>query len=499
MHLRALLDGAAIDPSVLLSIPEDQDWATVDVTDVVCDSRAVRRGSLFCAVRGRRADGHDHAPQAVAAGAVALVSEQRLRLGVPNVVVRSTADVAGSLAASLHDHPSRAMRLFGVTGTNGKTTTTYLLDAIMSAEPARRVGVIGTVETRWPGATLESGLTTPDACVLQGLLAGHARRRRHRRRDGSVVTCARPGARRRLRVRGGRVHEPVAGPSRLPRPHGGLRRGEAAAVHTSLRDRRRGERRRPRGRAHRDDRAELGLDVWTFSKHEGSGADVVASDASFTLRSLRCTIGGSRVDVPFALAAPLTGTFNLENVLAATTVALAVGTPAASIAKGLAAARPVPGRLQAVPNERGLHVFVDYAHTPEALERVLASVRAVAPGAARLLVVYGAGGDRDRHKRPLMGLAVAEGADVAVLTSDNPRSEDPAAIAAEVVRGLPDARRPLVELDRRAAIALALREADAGDVVLIVGKGHEQGQQIGDTVVPFDDVTVAIELLGARA
>jgi UDP-N-acetylmuramoyl-L-alanyl-D-glutamate--2,6-diaminopimelate ligase len=490
--LRALLDGAAIDRTALLSVPEDGDWEAVEITDVACDSRAARRGSLFCCIRGRQVDGHDHAPQAVAAGAVALVSEHRLRLGVPNVVVRSTADVAGSLAASLHGHPSRAMRLLGVTGTNGKTTTTYLLESILAAT-ADRVGVIGTVETRWAGHTEASSLTTPDACELQALLA--------RMRDDGVAGVAMEVSSHALHQ--GRVvgcEFAAACFTNLSQDHldyhGTM--DEYAAAKRSLFT--------PRytnvavtnvgdevGRAIATDARALGLDVWTYARD--GDADVIATDASFDLRSLRCTLTGTRVAEPCPIDVPLVGTFNLENVLAAATTALAVGIPVPVVARALGSVRSVPGRLEPVPNERGLHVFVDYAHTPEALTRVLAALRAVASSSARLVVVYGAGGDRDRHKRPLMGIAVADGADIAVLTSDNPRSEDPAAIAADVLRGVPGERAPLVELDRRAAIALALREANTGDVVVIAGKGHEQGQKIGDVVIPFDDVTVARESL----
>ncbi|HEY1739687.1 MAG TPA: UDP-N-acetylmuramoyl-L-alanyl-D-glutamate--2,6-diaminopimelate ligase [Acidimicrobiia bacterium] len=507
MHLRALLDGAAIDRATLLSVPDDGDWEAVEVTDVACDSRAARRGSLFCCIRGRRADGHDHAPQAVAAGAVALVSEHRLRLGVPNVVVRSTADVAGCLAASLHGHPSRALRLLGATGTNGKTTTTYLLESILDAQARGGVGVIGTVETRWTGHAEASSLTTPDACELQSLLA--------RMRDDGVTDVAMEVSSHALHQ--GRVlgcEFTAACFTNLSQDHldyHGTMEEYAAAKrslftprYTNLAVTNIGD---EVGRVIAAEARALGLDVWTYAPLDprspaaraprGSTPDVTAAHATFTLRSIQCTIAGARVAEPFAIEVPLVGAFNLENVLAAATTALAVGVPASVVASALRSAPPVPGRLQPVPNERGLHVFVDYAHTPEALTRVLAALRAVAPSSARLVVVYGAGGDRDRHKRPLMAMAVADGADTAVLTSDNPRSEDPAAIAAEVLRGAPGDRAPLVELDRRAAIALALREASPGDVVVIAGKGHEQGQTIGDAVLPFDDVAVARELLGA--
>ncbi len=493
MHLRALLDGAAIDDAAIVSALDDGDDASADVeiTDVVCDSRVVRRGSVFCCIRGRRVDGHDLAPQAVAAGAVALVSEHRLTLGVPNVVVRSTADVAGTLAATAFGHPSRALRLVGVTGTNGKTTTTYLLEAILAAA-GRRTGVIGTVETRWAANVTPSALTTPDACALQALLA--------RMRDdgvGDVVMEVSSHAIDQGRVGGCEFasvcftnlsqdhldyHETMDAYAAAKRGLFSPRYSTRAV--TNIDD--------AVGRQIARDASDAGLDVWTYGRER---ADVVANRPSFDLHALRCTIAGGRVDDPFAVEVPLVGEFNLDNTLAAVATALSIATPVDAIGHGLASMPPVPGRLQRVPNRAGLDVFVDYAHTPDALRRLLGAVRAVAPVGARVVVVYGCGGDRDREKRPLMGAAVADAADIAVLTSDNPRSEDPAEIAADVLRGLPPERQPHVELDRRAAIVLAVRAARPGDVVVIAGKGHEQGQTIGDRVLPFDDVAVAREVL----
>jgi UDP-N-acetylmuramoyl-L-alanyl-D-glutamate--2,6-diaminopimelate ligase len=494
--LRTLLDGAAIDRAAIVSVPDNWSGADVDITDVVCDSRRVRRGSLFCCIRGRRVDGHEHAPQAVAAGAVALVSEHRMHLGVPNVVVRSTAEVAGPLAASAFDHPSRALRVLGVTGTNGKTTTTYLLEAILNGA-AGNAGILGTVETRWCGTSRPSALTTPDACELQQLLA--------QMRAGGVRDVAMEVSSHALDQ--GRVigcEFTAACFTNLSQDHldyHGTMDAYAAAKRSLF---------TPRyttravtnvgdevGRAIARDASDAGLDVWTYSV--AGAADVVATDASCDLHSVRTTIDGAKVPEPFAVEAPLVGGFNVENVLAAAATACAIGVPTSAIAAGLAAVRVVPGRLERVADDRGVHVFVDYAHTPDALTRVLASLRDIAPASARLVAVYGCGGDRDRQKRPLMGRAVAQGADVAVLTSDNPRSEDPAAIVADVLRGMPDDQRPFVELDRRAAIARALDEARAGDIVVIAGKGHEQGQQIGDDTLAFDDVAVARELLAARS
>ena len=336
MHLRALLDGAAIDRAALLSVPDDGDWEAVDITDVACDSRAARRGSLFCCIRGRRVDGHDHAPQAVAAGAVALVSEHRLRLGVPNVVVRSTTEVAGRLAASLHGHPSRGMRVLGVTGTNGKTTTTYLLESILLASEDR-VGVIGTVETRWgrPKAAQASALTTPDACELQALLArmradgvgGVAMEvSSHALHQGRVLGCEFTAAcftnlsQDHLDYHG-TMEEYAAAKRSLFTP-----RYTHLAI-TNIDD--------AVGRTIAVDARALGLEVWTYARDDGT-ADVTATDASFDLHALRGTLTGARVAELVAFEVPLVGPFNLENVLAAATTALAVGVPAPVVARALA-------------------------------------------------------------------------------------------------------------------------------------------------------------------
>jgi UDP-N-acetylmuramoyl-L-alanyl-D-glutamate--2,6-diaminopimelate ligase len=387
------------------------------------------------------------------------------------------------------------MRVLGVTGTNGKTTTTYLLEAI-ARRAGDRVGVVGTVGARVAGETIDTGHTTPEASELQALLA--------RMRDagaGTVAIEVSSHALHQHRVDG--VQFAAVCFTNLSHEHldyhGSLdayfeakamlftrTRTPAAAV--NLDDARGAE---LVGRAARD-----GIDVWTYSVDSERG-DLGVADVTFGVRATRTTIVDRRSGADAVVELPLVGSFNLANALAAAATARAAGLPFDAVVAGLADPVVVPGRLERVDAGQPFAVLVDYAHTPDALARVLAAARPLAGAGGRVLCVFGCGGDRDPAKRPLMGEAVAEGADVAVLTSDNPRSEDPQAIADAVRPGLAGARSVRVELDRRAAIAGALADAGPGDVVVIAGKGHETGQTAHGRTVPFDDRVVAREELGA--
>ncbi len=468
----------------------------VEVDTITHDSRRVDPGACFACIPGARTDGHDHAPEAVARGAVALLVERPLPLAVSQARVPSVRAALGPLAATLHGHPSATMRVLGVTGTNGKTTTTYLLEAIGRAA-GERVGVIGTVGARIAGETVATAHTTPEASDLQGLLARHARRRRRHRGDGGVVARARAASRRRRAVRRGVLHQPQSRASRLPRHDGCVLRGQGAPVRTAS----------PRAAAvNLDDPrgVELAarvrttdLDLWTFAVDDES-ADVTAETPSFAPDGTASTFVDRRAGERVALRLPLVGPFNLANALAAAATARAAGFPLATVADGLAQPLVVPGRFERVDAGQPFTVLVDYAHTPDALGRVLAAARPLAGAGGRVVCVFGCGGDRDPAKRPLMGAAVAAAADVAVLTSDNPRSEDPQAIADAVLPGLTAGSASVtVELDRRVAIVAALAAAAPGDVVVIAGKGHETGQTARGRTRPFDDRVVAREELGA--
>jgi UDP-N-acetylmuramoyl-L-alanyl-D-glutamate--2,6-diaminopimelate ligase len=462
----------------------------VEVTAVTHDSRLVIPGACFACIRGETTDGHDYAPAAVAAGATALLVQRRLPLDVTQARVADVRAVLGPFAARCYGEPSHTMSCLGVTGTNGKTTATHLLEAIGQAA-GYRTGLIGTLGARVDGDDVPGVLTTPEASDLQALLA--------RMRDAGVAFVAIEVSSHALvqhRVDGTRFR--VACFTNLSPEHLDFHhsieayfeakaslfdpvRASAAAV--NLDD--------PRGPLLARRAAAHGLAVKTF------GMDVPAADVSaevveagpatrFVLRA-----DGRRA----VIRSPLVGRFNVSNSLAAAASALAAGIPFAAVADGLQAPVRVPGRLERVDAGQPFFVLVDYAHSPDALSRVLDVARGLA-GDGRVLVVFGAGGDRDHEKRPHMGRAVGAAADVTVLTSDNPRSEDPAEIAAAVRPGLEaTGARFTIELDRRAAIRRTLHEAAPGDVVVIAGKGHETGQTAMGVTRPFDDRTVAREEL----
>jgi len=391
--------------------------------------------------------------------------------------------------------------VLGVTGTNGKTTTTYLLEAIARHDPigaGARVGVVGTVGARVAGESIATLHTTPEASDLQALLA--------RMRDAGASTVAMEVSSHALhqhRVDG--VQFAAVCFTNLSREHldyhGTL--DEYFEAKASLFARAR----TPAGAVNVDDAhgVELaaratrdGIDVWTYAVDDPS-AVVGATDVVFGATGTRATIVDRRSGISAVVDLPLVGPFNLANALAATATARAAGFGFDAVVAGLGDPLVVPGRFERIDGGQPFAVLVDYAHTPDALARVLAASRPLAGSGGRVICVFGCGGDRDPGKRPLMGAAVAAGADVAVLTSDNPRSEDPQAIADAVLPGLAGARDVRVELDRRVAIAGALADAGPGDVVVIAGKGHETGQTFAQRTEPFDDRVVAraeLEALG---
>jgi UDP-N-acetylmuramoyl-L-alanyl-D-glutamate--2,6-diaminopimelate ligase len=476
-----------------LEVLETTGDPNVQVTGITHDSRLATPGAVFACIRGETNDGHEYAPAAVDAGAAALLVERLLPLPVPQARFVDVRAVLGPFAARCFGDPSAALTCVGVTGTNGKTTATHLLEAIGNAAGSR-TGLIGTLGTHIAGEDVPGVLTTPEASDLQALLA--------RMRDAEVSLVAMEVSSHALaqhRVDG--THFAVACFTNLSPDHldfhGSLEAyfeakarlfdaGRSAAAAVNIDD--------ARGPALARRAAANGLTVKTF------GMDVPAADVSaevveagsatrFVLRA-----EGRRA----VIQSSLIGRFNVSNSLAAAATALAAGIPFATVAEGLQAPVRVPGRLERVDAGQPFSVIVDYAHSPDALTRVLGVARALVDN-GRVLVVFGAGGDRDREKRPLMGRAVGSAADVAVLTSDNPRSEDPSAIASAVVPGLEATGiKYTVELDRRVAIRQVLDEAGPGDVVVIAGKGHETGQTIGDVTRPFDDRVVVREELAAR-
>jgi UDP-N-acetylmuramoyl-L-alanyl-D-glutamate--2,6-diaminopimelate ligase len=462
------------------------------VSSVVCDSREVTPGSLFCCMPGATRDGHDFARAAVGAGARVLLVERPLDEAVTQIVVHSTTRAVGPVAASFHGHPSRDIAVFGVTGTNGKTTTTFLLDAIAAAAGAA-AGIIGTVGTRYDAVLVPAQHTTPDACTLQTVLD-----RMHRSGVAIVAMEVSSHALHQSRVYGTAIR--VACFTNLSTEHldyhGTLDRYRATKDSLFTRDY------TETAAINIDDEfgrelqaraARRGLDVWSYSAQ--STSDVSASGVVLEANRTRFVLSGDRVDGRHDVDLPLVGAFNVANALAAAATALAGGLPIESIVGGLRTSPVIPGRLEPIESERPFSVFVDYAHTPAAIAQVLSAVRPIAAGGGgRVIVVFGCGGDRDRTKRPLMGRAASVAADCVVVTSDNPRSEDPAVIIDEVLAGIDRSSGSaslVVEPDRAVAIGLALRSARPGDVVVIAGKGHETGQTTRGETVPFDDRLVA--------
>ena len=492
--------------SELSEIVEGLDGATihgdadgVSVSSLAMDTRRVEDGALFFCVPGSTRDGHDFAQEAVAAGAAALVVDHVLdEVSVPQVVVPTVRHAMGPIADRHFGEPSKRIDVFGVTGTNGKTTTTYLLRAMLAAA-GRTSGLIGTTGVVVGGNELETGFTTPESLDLHGLL-------RQMVDAGDDSAAIEVSSHALDQKRTANVRYAAVGFTNLTRDH--------LDYHKSFEAYYQAKRQLfvtpgPEGQhfpaaincddewgsrlfdelvhAERDE-----VPVWGWTLREMNRASV---SASFALLPDGASI---KVESPvgdFHLKSRLRGRFNVENVLTAATMALLAGLTPDDVQAGLDRVPGVRGRFEPVEAGQDFTVLVDYAHTPDSLEQVLDSARAICD--RNLIVVFGCGGDRDRSKRPLMGRAASNGADLAIVTSDNPRSEDPAAIIAEIKRGMRGGADVVEEVDRRAAIELAIREAGPGDVVVVAGKGHEQGQTFADETVPFDDVTVVREALEA--
>lgn len=443
-----------------------------EIGSVSHDSRRVESGALFCCVRGAHVDGHEMAAAAIEAGATALLVDHELALPVSQLVVGDTRVAMALLADSFFGHPSQSLTVVGVTGTNGKTTTTHMLGAIFAAA-GRHPEVLGT---------LTGAYTTPEAPELQRHLA--------ELRDAGIDHVAMEVSSHALamhRVDGMRFA--VAVFTNLGRDHldfhGNIERYFAAkarlfapdfalAAVIAVDD--------PYGRLLAD---AVDIPVTRISMDDASSIEAGSRRSRFVWR-------GRQVELPIG------GWFNIANALAAATTAGLLGVDDDTIVRGLAAVPAVPGRFEPVDTGQPFAVIIDFAHKPDALGAVLVAARQATNG--QVIVVFGCGGDRDASKRPVMGAVAAANADVVFVTSDNPRSEDPAAIMAAIMSGIPSssAARVHQQPDRRAAITEAFGRAGAGDIVVIAGKGHETTQTFADRVVPFDDRQVARELLESR-
>ena len=458
---------------------------SVEISDLAYDARRAVPGALFFCVRGERADGHDFAPEAIERGAAALVVERRLDLPVPQVVVASSRRAMAPAADGFFGRPTQELTVAGVTGTNGKTTTAYLLHGVLVAA-GLRPGLLGTVETRVGSERRPAIRTTAEAIDLQ--------RSFRELLDAGNESCAMEAT-----SHGSELHRldcvrfAVLVFTNLSQDHldfhGTMERyfeakrrlfaGVPAAVNIGDEWGRRLAR-------------ELqGERVLTFGLTDD--ADIRPDDLELESTGARLRIGD------LELTTPLLGRFNVENVLGTVAGARLLGIDDEAVAAGIASVSGVPGRFETIDEGQPFRVIVDYSHKPGALENVLRTARGIAEG--RVFCVFGCGGDRDRGKRALMGRIARELADVAVVTSDNPRSEDALAIIGQIVAGAVT-EFDAIEPDRAKAIECALECAETGDVVVIAGKGHEQGQELADRTIPFDDRVVAREALrrlGARA
>jgi UDP-N-acetylmuramoyl-L-alanyl-D-glutamate--2,6-diaminopimelate ligase len=455
------------------------------VSGIKYRSDAVRPGDAFFCIKGVQHDGHAFAADAVMRGAAAIVCEHELPLPVHQAIVPDTRAALARAAARFWGDPTSSLDVVGITGTNGKTTTTYLLDSIFRYA-GKRTGLIGTVETRVAGEREPSSRTTPESADVQALFA--------RMRDVGVDAVSMEVSSHAIDLRRvDAVHFAVAAFTNLSQDHLDFHR--TIEEYWSVKRRLFTELDVAERVVNIDDRrgAELAaaLDTcWTVGRHPEAlvRAEGEQPDSVSTTFHLVTPSGEAEVVLPLA------GAYNVSNALVAAASALAVGIDFDAVVEGLQTAPQVPGRLERVDVGQPFTVLVDYAHTPDSLEKAIAAVRASTTG--RVITVFGCGGDRDPEKRPLMGRAAGAGSDYVIVTSDNPRSEDPRAIISAIERGLNSADAVYaVEPDRRQAIRTAFAAAAPGDTVLLAGKGHEDYQIFADRTVHFDDREVAREEL----
>ncbi len=461
---------SALADAIAATVTGDDDPVVADVTH---DHRQVRPGSLFCCIVGTTHDGHDHAGEAVAQGAVALLCERPLGIGVPEIIVDDARAAAGSLAAAAWGNPSRQLTVVGVTGTNGKTTVVTLVAQLLTA-----LGVSAEVI-----GTLTNVRTTPESTDLQRTLASMVD-------NGTAVVAMEVSSHALVLGRVNGTHFEVAAFTNLGTDHLDFHEtperyfdAKAALFEPG-----------------RCDVAVINIDdvhgrLLSQTIAHAAAPELVrvsadASDIQLSPTGTRFSWHGTTVQLP------LRGRFNVTNALIAAEILVALGHPPLAVASALTGVVAPAGRFESVDRGQDFAVLVDFAHTPDALDVMLDAASELTGPDGRLIVVFGAGGDRDRSKRPQMGEVVSRNADVVIVTSDNPRSELPSTIMAAVAEGCREVEPILIE-DRREAIAAAIDAAGSGDVIVIAGKGHETTQTIGDRVEPFDDRLVAAELLEA--
>jgi UDP-N-acetylmuramoyl-L-alanyl-D-glutamate--2,6-diaminopimelate ligase len=465
------------------------------ITGVEYDSRRVKPGSLFLAMRGESSDGNGHIEQAVAAGAVAIVTDSdRVPENVAWARVPHGRRALAGLSANFYGRPAGRLAITGITGTNGKSTTAFLVESILCAD-GRKSALVGTIEYHVAGKVLPAPHTTPEPLELQRLF-------RDAVDAGSAEAVMEVSSHALVQQRTFGIPFDVAVFTNLTRDH--------LDYHNTMDDYFSAKRilfsscgaKEPRVAVLNADN-EYGLQLMNFSKGRSSQvitygiskADFSATQIEITPRGTRFHMVTPKEEIP--VTSPLIGRVNVYNILAASAAAYARGCSSEAIKTGIRSLSRVPGRFEKVDCGQPFTVVVDYAHTDDALRNLTSLAREfVTASGGRVITIFGCGGDRDRAKRPLMGDAAGKGSDLVVLTSDNPRSEDPLAIINDAVVGLQrSGAKYKTEPDRRAAICLALGDAGAGDIVLIAGKGHERVQIVGSSIIPFDDKQVAAEAL----
>jgi len=479
MELERLV--AALAPEAVLGSPDP-----VEVRDLAYDTRAVSPGAAFFCVPGERADGHDFAGEAVENGAVVLVVERAVEPQVPQLVVPSARAAMATVADVFFGEPTRELEVAGVTGTSGKTTTAYLLYSVLEAA-GRSPGLLGTVESRVGEEVRPVIRTTPEAIDLQ-------RTFREMLDAGNRSVALEASSHASVLHRLDRVRFDALVFTNLSQDH--------LDFHESMEDYFAAKRKLFTGAAPPPAAVNIG-DTWgrrlADELEQTRRAPLLtfglAEDAEIRPERLELGATGARFTAGgIEIRTSLRGRFNVENALGTIAAGILLDVDEDEIASGIAALEGVPGRFEAVDEGQPFSVVVDYSHKPDALDNVLRTARDLAKG--RVIVVFGAGGDRDRQKRPLMGRVARDLADIVIVTSDNPRSEDPLMIIQDVLQGT--GTDVEIDADRRSAIGRAVELAEPGDVVVIAGKGHEQGQEIGGEKLPFDDRLVAREALGLQ-
>ncbi len=467
----------------------------IEIHKIHYDSRKVGRDDCFVAIRGTGTDGHKFINDAFNKGASVIVMEDDdavpdslfMHVGCVKVVVPNARKALAVMASNFYSHPSRKLKVVGVTGTNGKTTTSYLIQSILEAS-GERTGLIGTIEYRIGDKIIPATHTTPESLELNELLAEMID---HRCTSVSMEVSSH--ALHQSRVHG--INFNVAAFTNLTQDH--------LDYHGSMEEYFRAKKilfdeLKPTGWAvvNQDDPNSLKI-------IESTGAHVLtygtSSSSNVRAKDIQLSIHGTTITIQYAgevttVSSPLVGRFNVYNILAAFSAGVALRIPKEKIKSGISSLQSVKGRFERIASSKGWMAIIDYAHTPDALEKCLWSIRELLPN-GRIITVFGAGGDRDMAKRPQMGRIAGALSDVSIVTSDNPRTEDPERIIAEIVNGFPAGVSFTTEVNRRAAIERALRMANSGDVVLIAGKGHEEYQIIGKEKIHFSDREVVKEFV----